>query len=97
MDLVEFHTFRHIDLCKNTYSVLPTSTLPLSEEGILHHSQFVPEEYKLPFIQGFGQNVCNFLSHGNILKLNYTLLDTISDEVIPNLNILGPVMEYWII
>jgi hypothetical protein len=54
---------------------LQTSTLPLSEEGILHHSKFVSEENKLPFDQGFGQNVCNLLICGDILKLNCSLLD----------------------
>jgi hypothetical protein len=77
--------------------MLQTSTLPLSEEGILHHSKFVPEEHKLPFNQGFGQNICNLLICGNILKLDCSLLDPISDEVIYDLNMLGPVMEYWIL
>lgn len=67
-------------------------TLPLSEEGILHHSKLVFEEHKLPFHQGFGENVYNLLIYGNILKLNYSLLDHVFDEVIPNLNMLGPVM-----
>jgi hypothetical protein len=73
---------RHLDLCRSACSMLPTSTLPLSKEGILHHSKFVPEEHKLPFNQGFGQNIYNLLICGNILKLHCSLLDPISDEVI---------------
>jgi hypothetical protein len=89
---------RHIDLCGNTCLMLPlTSTLPLSEEGIMHHSKSISEEKKLPFLQGLGQNIYNLLIYGNILKLHYSLLDPIPDEVIFDLNMLGPVMEYWIL
>jgi hypothetical protein len=48
---------------------------------------------KFPLTKGFGQNVYNMLICGNILKLECSLLDPISDEVIPDLNMLGPVME----
>ena len=37
------------------------------------------------------------LIYGNILKLPYSLLDPISNEVVSNLNMLGPIMEYWIL
>jgi hypothetical protein len=70
--------------------MLSTSTLPLSEEGILHHSKFVFEEQKLPFNQGFGQDICNLLICGNKLKLHCPLLDPISNEVISDLYMLGP-------
>jgi hypothetical protein len=50
----------------------------------------------LPF-KGFGENVCNLLICGDILELDCSLLDPISDEVIFDLNMLGPVMEYWIL
>jgi hypothetical protein len=73
------------------------SILPLSEEGILHHSKFVSEEHKLPFNQGFGQNICNLVVCGNKMKLHYSLLDPISNEVVFDLNMLGPIMEYWIL
>jgi hypothetical protein len=77
--------------------MLQTSTLPLVEEGILRHSKFVPKEHKLSFKQGFGHNVCNLLIYGNILNLNCSLLDHVSDEVIHDLNKLGLAMEYWIL
>jgi hypothetical protein len=89
---------RHIDLCGNTFPMLPlTSTLPLSEEGILHHSKYISEEYKLSFLQGLGQSICNLLICGNILKLHCSFLDPILNEVIFYLNMLGPVMEYCIL
>jgi hypothetical protein len=71
------------------------STLPLSEEGILHHSKFIFEELKLPFNQGFGQNKCNLLICGNMLKLHCSLLGPISDKVVSNM--LGTIMEQWIL
>jgi hypothetical protein len=80
----------NLDLCKSTRLMLQTTTLPLSEEGILYHSKFVSEEHKLPFNQGFAQNICNLLIYGNIMKLQYSLLDYISDEVICDLYMLGP-------
>jgi hypothetical protein len=78
-------------------SELQSLTLPLSEEGIMHHSKFVPKEYKLLFNQGFGQNIYNLLICGDILKLDHSLLNPISNEVIHDLNMLGSVMEYWIL
>jgi hypothetical protein len=88
---------RNLDLCGSTCSMLQTSTLPLREESIMHHSKFVPEEQKLSFNQGFSQNIYNMLIYGNILKLDFSLLDHVPYEVIPNLNILVPFMEYWIL
>jgi hypothetical protein len=63
----------------------------------MHHSMFVFEVNKLHFNQGFGQNICNLLIYGNILKLHNSLLDPIPDEVVFYLNMLGLVMEYWIL
>jgi hypothetical protein len=34
---------------------------------------------------------------GNVLELDFSLLDPISYEVISDLNMLGPVMEYYIL
>jgi len=82
----------------NTCSMLPlASTLPLSEEGIMHHSKSVSKEHKHPFLQGLGQNIYNLLICGNIMKLHFSLLDVISNEVIFDLNMFGPVMDYWIL
>jgi hypothetical protein len=77
--------------------MLHASTLPLSEEDILHHSKSIYEELKLPFLQGLGHKTCNLLICGNILKLHCSLLDPISNEVVFDLNMLGLVMEYGIL
>jgi hypothetical protein len=77
--------------------MLQTSTLPLSEEDILHHSKFISKEDKLALYQGFGENVCNLLICGDVLELDCALLNLVSDEVIPDLNMFRPVMEYWIL
>jgi hypothetical protein len=63
----------------------------------MHHSMFIFEEHKLPFNEGFGQNICNFLIYGNIMKLHCSLLDPISIEVIFYLYMFVPIMEYWIL
>jgi hypothetical protein len=42
-------------------------TLPLSEEGVLHHPQLVPEEDKLAFHQGLCEDVYNLLTCRYIL------------------------------
>jgi hypothetical protein len=73
------------------------TTLPLREEGILHHPKYDSKEHKNLFPQGLGQNICNLLIYGNILKLHCSFLDPIPDEVIYDLNMLGHVMEYWIL
>jgi len=97
-DLDNFHTSRNIDLCGNTCSMLPlASTLPLSKEGILHHTKSVSKEHKLPFLQGLGQNIYNLLICGNILNIHCSLLDPIPDEVVSYLNMLGPIMKYYIL
>ena len=76
---------------------LQTSTLPFSKEGIIHHSQLIFEEDKLPFHQGLGENVCNLLIYGNILELDNFLLDPVLDEAIFDFIMLGLVMEHWIL
>ena len=69
-----------------------TSTFPLSEGDILHHTKLVPEVYELCPGQRLGQNVCNLLICRDILELNHSLLYHISDEMIFDLNMLRPVM-----
>jgi hypothetical protein len=95
----QLNDFRMSDtrLVQKYMSELQTSTIPLSEEGILHHFIFVPVEYKLPFSKGFGQNVYNMRICGDVLKLDCSHLNLVSNEVIYDLNMLGPVMEHWIL
>jgi hypothetical protein len=80
---------------ENVCPVLPkTSTLPLSEGDILHHTKLVPEVFKLHLRQRFGENVCNLLICGYVLELHCSLLYHVSDEVVFDLNMLQPVMKY---
>jgi hypothetical protein len=69
-------------------SELQTLTLPLSEEGILHHSKLVSEEDKLALDQWLAETFCQLLLCRNILELNYSLLHPVSNEVVPVLNVL---------
>ena len=73
------------------------STLPLTEEGVLHYTQLVSELYKLSFLKSLRQNVRYLLSCGHILKLNCPSLNPITNEVISDLNMFRPVMENWIL
>ena len=54
----------------------------------MHHSQLVSEEDKLAPPQIIRQNVCYLLIYGNILKHHYPTLNIVSDEMIPDLNVL---------
>jgi hypothetical protein len=74
-----------------------TSTLSLSEGDILHHAKLVSDVYKLLPRQRLGENVHNLLIYGYVLELYCSLLYHVSDEVISNLNVLRPVMKYWIV
>ena len=58
------------------------------EEGVLHHSQLVSEEDKLAPPQRLRQNVWYLLICGNVLKHHCPSLSIVSDEMIPDLNVL---------
>jgi hypothetical protein len=78
-------------------SELQTLTLSLSEEGILHHSKLVYEEDELSLDQELGENVFQMLLCRNILELNFSLMHTVSDEVVHNLNMIWPVVKNCIL
>jgi hypothetical protein len=78
-------------------SELQTLTLPLSKEGIIHHSKLVSEEDELSLYQGLGENVYQLLICRNILELDYSLQHPVSDEVVSNLNVLRPIVKHWIL
>lgn len=83
-----------------TWNHLPhyiISTLPPSEEGVLHHRQLVAEEHKLALRQSFGEDVYNLLICGDILELHNPSLNIVPDELIPDLNMLEPVRKHWIL
>jgi hypothetical protein len=70
------------------------STLPPSEEGVLHHPQLVPEEHKVSLRQSFGEDVYNLLIDGDIMELHSPSLNTVLDKVIHDFNMLGPIMKH---
>ena len=72
-------------------------TLPLTEENVLHHSHLVPEKCMLPSQQGLRENVRYLLISGYVLKLYKSSLNTISNEVVPNLYMLLPMVKHWIL
>ena len=73
------------------------STLPLTEEAILHHSHLVSEMNMLPSSQGLRENVCYLLISRNVLQLHNSSLGIIFDEVVSDLNVFGPFMKHWIL
>ena len=73
------------------------STLPPSEEGVLHHPQLVLAEHKLALKQSFDEDACHLVIRGDILELHNPPLNIVHDEAVPDLNVLGPVMKHWIL
>jgi hypothetical protein len=78
-------------------SELQTLTLPLSEEGILHHSKLASEEDELALYQGLGEDVCQLLICRNILELDCSLQHHVPDEMVFDLNVLQIIMKHWIL
>ena len=74
-----------------------TSTLPPSEEGVLYHPQLLSKVHKLSLRQSFGEDVRNLLIYEDILELHSPSLNNVPNEVVLDLNVLGPVMKYWIL
>jgi hypothetical protein len=72
-------------------------TLPLTEESVPHHSQLISEGYKLASSQSLSEDVHYLLIGRYKLKVNCPFLNIVSDEVIYNFDVLGPVMENWIL
>ena len=55
-----------------------TSTLPLSERDILHHTKLVSEVLKLRLRQGLSEHIRGLLISRYISKTNSSLLDHIT-------------------
>jgi hypothetical protein len=72
------------------------STPPISKGDILHHAKLVSEVFKLLSRQRLGENVFNLPICGYVVELHCSLLHHVSDDVIFDLNMLQPVMKYWI-
>ena len=56
-----------------------------------------PEHIELPLCQELSQYIYNLLICRNVLKNHCSLLDPVSDEVVPDINMPGTIMEHWIL
>ena len=65
-----------------------TSTLPLTKEVVLHHTQLVSKMNKLASSKRLRQDICSLLISGNVLQLHSSSLNIITDEMVSNLNML---------
>ena len=73
------------------------STLPLSEEGILSQPHLISEIFKLLSVQCLGENICHLLISLYVIKPYDSSLYTISDEMIPDIDVLATIMKHWIL
>ena len=64
------------------------STLPLTEEVVLHHTELVSEMNELSSSKRLHQDICNLLINGNVLQLHSSSLNIITDEMVPDLDML---------
>ena len=64
---------------------------------LLDHSKLVSEVLELHLGQRLGQHICNLLICGNILKLHSSLLHHITDILVLDVDVLGLVMNHWIL
>jgi hypothetical protein len=71
------------------------STLLLTEEGVSHQAHLVSEVDMFAPWQGLGENICNLVVCRYILQLNCASLNPITNEVVPDLNVLRSVMKHW--
>ena len=71
--------------------------MSLSDGDILSDTKLVSKVHKVFKGQRLSQNVCYLLINTNVLQFDDTSLDHVSDKVIFQLNMLGPVMEDWVL
>jgi hypothetical protein len=95
----QFYPFsvRHSITLGDHFPRYQNSTLPLTEESVLHHSLLVSEVDMLSPWKKLRENVYNFLICRYVLKLNCPSPNPFTDEVVYDLYVLGPVMKYWIL
>ena len=74
-----------------------TSTLPLTKESVPHNTHLVSEVDMLAPWERLRQNVFYLLIRGNVLEPYNFLLDPISDEMILDADVLGPLMKHRIL
>ena len=71
-------------------------TLPLNEEGILWQNQLIPELHKTMSAKHLNENTCHLLICLYVLQPDGYSLNTISQEVVPNVYVFALVMKHWI-
>ena len=74
-----------------------TSTLPLSERGILHHTELVSEVLELRLRQRLGEHIHGLLVSRYIPKDDSSLLHHVTDIVIPHLHVFRTVVKHKIL
>ena len=77
--------------------VATSLTLPLNEEGFRWQSQLIPELQKTLSANYLGENVRHLLIYLYVLQPNGSPLNTISQEVVSDVYVFAPIMEYWIL
>ena len=65
-----------------------TSTLPLTEEVVLHHTQLVSKKNELASSKRLRRDICNLLISGNVLQLHSSFLNIITDEMVFDLDMI---------
>ena len=80
-----------------TLEVDQTSTLPLSERGILHHTKLVSEVLELRLRQRLSKNIHGLLVSRHIPKANSSPLDHITYIVIPHLHVFRMIVKHRIL
>ena len=74
-----------------------TSTLPLSERGIIHQTKLVSEVLELRLRQWLSQHIHGLLFSWYIRKANNSPLHHVTDIVIPHLHVFRTVMKHRIL
>ena len=72
-------------------------TLPLTEESVGHNSHHAPEANMLALRHGLGENICHLVISRHICQSNCTSLNPVSDKMVPDLDMLRPVVKYRIL
>jgi hypothetical protein len=76
---------------------LQTSTLSLSEGGILYHAKSVTKVLELRSGKGIGKNINNLLICRKVLHQYFLPLHHVSDVMVLDLNVFRFVMKHWIL
>ena len=69
-------------------------TLPHNKEWIRQQPQLIPELHKSMFAKCLGEDVCHLLICLYVLQPNGSPLNTISQEVVPDVYVFALVMEH---